>query len=193
MIPSPTPKPLYMEESIGILEVTSIAMGFHVADEMLKGGQVELVLSRTMCSGKFIVLITGKTAAVTSSVRRGEDIADYTLIDSFVIPNVHPQVLGAIRGANEITLKEALGILESFSIASLIEGADAAVKRAPIFLLEIRLAVGLGGKAFVTMTGTVANVKDAVEEGALIISKKGLLVNKIVIPNPRPEIITEWI
>jgi microcompartment protein CcmL/EutN len=182
-----------MKESIGILEVTSIAMGFFVADEMLKGGKVELVLSRTMCSGKYIVLITGKTAAVTSSVRKGEEIADYTLIDSFVIPNVHPQVLGAIRGANEIELREALGILESFSIASLIEGADAAVKRAPISLLEIRLAVGLGGKAFVTMTGTVANVRDAIDEGAEIIAKKGLLVNKIVIPNPRPEIITEWI
>ncbi|MCK4233483.1 BMC domain-containing protein [candidate division WOR-3 bacterium] len=182
-----------MEEAIGILEVTSIAMGFYVADEMLKGGEVKLILSRTMCSGKFIVLVTGETAAVTSSVKKGEEIADYTLIDSFIIPNIHPQVLGAIRGANEIKLKEALGILESFSIASLIEGADAAVKRAPISLLEIRLAVALGGKAFVTMTGTVANVKDAIDAGGEVIGKKGLLVNKIVIPNPRPEIITEWI
>jgi len=182
-----------MEEAVGILEVTSIATGFYVSDEMLKGGKVELVVSRTVCAGKYITLITGDTAAVTSSVRKGEEVADYTLIDSFIIPNIHPQVLRAIRGANEINLEEALGVLESFSVASLIEGADIAVKQAPVSLLEIRLAVALGGKAFATMTGTVANVKDAVEAGAEIIARKGLLVNKIVIPNPRKEIITEWI
>jgi microcompartment protein CcmL/EutN len=182
-----------MQEAIGILEVTSIATGFMVADEMLKGGEVELVLSRTVCSGKFIVLVTGETAAVTESVKRGEQTADCTLIDSFIIPNIHDQVLSAIRALQDIKLKEALGVLESFSIASLIEGADAAVKRAPVDLLEIRLAVALGGKAFATMTGTVADVTDAVEAGAAIIASKGLLVNKVVIPNPRPEILTEWL
>lgn len=181
-----------MQEAIGIIEISSIATGFTVADEMLKGGEVELVVSRTVCSGKFIVLVTGATAAVTESVKRGESTADFALIDSFVIPNIHPQVLRAIRGLAEITLREALGILESFSIASLIEGADGAVKQAPVDLLEIRLAVALGGKAFATMTGTVADVTDAIEAGAAIIAKKGLLVNKVVIPNPRPEILTEW-
>lgn len=182
-----------MQEAIGILEVSSIATGFTVADEMLKGGEVELVLSRTMCSGKFIVLVTGAAAAVAESVQSGEQRADFAIIDSFVIPNIHPQVLKAIRALQDVKLKEALGVLESFSISSLIEGADAAVKRAPIDLLEIRLAVALGGKAFATMTGTVADVNDAIEAGAAIISKKGLLVNKVVIPNPRPEILTEWL
>jgi microcompartment protein CcmL/EutN len=182
-----------MQEAIGILELTSIATGFTVADEMIKGGEVELVLSRTVCSGKFIVLVTGATAAVSESVKRGEQIANFTFIDSFIIPNIHPQVLKAIGGLQDVKLSEALGVLESFSIASLIEGADVSVKRAPVDLLEIRLAVALGGKAFATMTGTVADVKDAIEAGAAVIGKKGLLVNKVVIPNPRPEILTEWL
>lgn len=182
-----------MQEAIGILEVSSIASGFTVADQMLKGGEVDLVLSRTMCSGKFIVLVTGDTAAVTESVMNGEKKAGATMIDSFIIPNIHPQVLRAIRSLQEVKLKEALGVLESFSISSLIEGADAAVKRAPIDLLEIRLAMALGGKAFATMTGTVADVTDAIEAGAAVIGEKGLLVNKVIIPNPRPEILTEWL
>ena len=189
----PHERGITMQEAIGILEVSSIATGFTVADEMLKGGEVELVLSRTMCSGKFIVLVTGAAAAVAESVHSGEQRADFAIIDSFVIPNIHPQVLKAIRALQDVKLKEALGVLESFSISSLIEGADAAVKRAPIDLLEIRLAVALGGKAFATMTGTVADVNDAIEAGAAIIAKKGLLVNKVVIPNPRPEILTEWL
>lgn len=189
----PHERGIIMQEAIGILEVSSIATGFTVADEMLKGGEVELVLSRTMCSGKFIVLVTGAAAAVAESVQSGEQRADFAIIDSFVIPNIHPQVLKAIRALQDVKLKEALGVLESFSISSLIEGADAAVKRAPIDLLEIRLAVALGGKAFATMTGTVADVNDAIEAGAAIIAKKGFLVNKVVIPNPRPEILTEWL
>ena len=60
---------------------------------------------------------------------------------------------------------EALGIVESFSVASLIEGADAAVKAANVQLIEIRLAMALGGKAFVTLTGNVAAVQSAVDAG----------------------------
>ncbi len=86
---------------------------------------------------------------------------------------------------------EALGIVESFSVASLIEAADAAVKTARIRLIEIRLAMALGGKAFVTMTGDVAAVRSAVDSAAAVCSERGLLVNKVVIPNPRKELVKE--
>ena len=88
---------------------------------------------------------------------------------------------------------EALGIIESFSVASLIEAADAAVKTAAVELIEIRLAMALGGKAFVTMTGSVADVASAVEAGAAVVAAKGLLTNKVVIPRPRPELLQEMI
>ncbi len=81
------------------------------------------------------------------------------MIDSFVIPNLHESVFPAIAGATKIEALEALGIVESFSVASLIEGADAAVKAANVQLIEIRLAMALGGKAFVTLTGNVAAVR----------------------------------
>ncbi len=86
---------------------------------------------------------------------------------------------------------EALGIVESFSVASLIEASDAAVKAANVQLLEIRLAMALGGKAFMTITGDVAAVQAAVDAGAAVVSEKGLLVNKVVIPHPRKELMSE--
>ena len=49
--------------------------------------------------------------------------------------------------------------------------------------------MALGGKAFVSLTGSVSAVRTAVEAGARIIGAKGLLVNKVVIPNPRPELL----
>jgi microcompartment protein CcmL/EutN len=39
----------------------------------------------------------------------------------------------------------------------------------------------------------VASVQTAVDTGASVIAKRGLLVEKIVIPSPRPEIIDELI
>jgi microcompartment protein CcmL/EutN len=67
------------------------------------------------------------------------------------------------------------------------------VKAANVQLIEIRLAMALGGKAFVTLTGDVAAVEAAVDAAAQVVGQKGLLVNKVVIPRPRPELLNEMI
>jgi len=180
-----------IRESIGLIEFSSIAKGIEAADAMLKAAAVELVMNRTICSGKYIAMVTGDVAAVASSVHDGERVAAEAVIDTFIIPNVHPAIFPALTATNTVSSLDAMGILESFSVAALIEGADAAVKAADIELLEIRLAMALGGKAFVTMTGEVSAVRAAVDAGAEIIARQGLLVNKIVIPRPRPEIVRE--
>ncbi len=160
---------------------------------MLKASDVELVLARTVCSGKYIVLVRGDVAAVDASVGAGLAAGGFSVIDSFVIPNVHESVFPAISGINKVDSLEALGVIESFSVASLIEGADAAVKAANVRLIELRLAMALGGKAFVTMTGSVADVQSAVEAGSQVVAQRGLLVNRVVIPHPRPELFNEMI
>ncbi len=179
--------------SIGLLELSSVASGFQVADKMLKTAEVELLLSRTICSGKFIVLVGGEVAEVTSSVESGIAQGDAAVIDSFIIPNVHPQVFDALKAITKVDKLEALGIIEAFSVSSLIEAADAAVKSANVNLIEIRLAMALGGKAFVTLTGEVEAVTAAIEAGSQIVSNRGLLVNSVVIPSPRPELLNEII
>jgi len=176
---------------VGLIELSSIAAGFEVADAMLKAADVELLLSRTICSGKYMVLVRGNVAAVAASVQAGEAIGGGAVIDSFVIPNLHEQVFPALAGTGSRGQMEALGILESFTVAALLEGADAAVKAASVELLEIRLAVALGGKAFVTLTGGVSAVQSAIDAGAEVVSRKGVLVNRVVIPNPREELLAE--
>lgn len=179
--------------AFGLIELTSIAAGFQVCDAMLKAAGVELVLSRSICSGKYMVLIRGGVASVQASVAAGIAAGDFSVIDSFVIPNIDESVVPAIRGVNKVETLDALGVIESFSVASLIEGADAAVKSANVRLIEIRLAMALGGKAFVTLTGSVGDVRAAVDAGAAVVAAKGLLTNKVVIPNPRPELLSEMI
>ncbi|MEI6391746.1 MAG: BMC domain-containing protein [Verrucomicrobiota bacterium] len=180
-----------LEKSVGLIELTSIAAGFQVADIMLKAGNVRLLLSRSVCSGKYMVLIGGDTAAVEAAVSAGAEAANGCLIDQFVIPNLHPDVFVALGRAQPMQTDGALGILESFNIATMIQAADAAAKAANVTLLELRLAMALGGKAFCTMTGDVASVQAAVAAGREVISKGGALVYAVVISRPHPDVYRE--
>ena len=182
-----------IEKSIGMIELSSVAAGFQVADTMLKAGNVRLLLSRSICSGKYMVLIGGDTAGVESAVAAGADSANGCLIDSFVLSNVHPDVLTAIGCTQPVQPEGALGILESFNVATLIEAADAAAKAATVTLLEVRLAMALGGKAFCTLTGDVASVQAAVAAGRQVIADAGVLVNAVVISRPHPDVYREVI
>src|SRR5689334_22465107 len=179
--------------SIGLVEMGSIAAGFQVCDAMLKMADVQLVLARTICSGKYMVLVRGDVAAVEAAVKAGSTVGHFSVIDTFVIPNVHEAIFPAIAGITKVEALEALGIIESFSVASLIEGADAMAKTANVQLIEVRLAMALGGKAFASVTGSVSAVQSAVDAGAQTIARKGLLVNKVVIAQPRGELLTEMI
>ena len=181
------------EKSIGLVELSSVVAGFQVADAALKAGNVRLVLSRSICSGKYMVLIAGDPSAVQSAVAVGSDAANGCLIDSIVITNIHPDVIIAL-GRTSVTPPEgALGILESFNVATLIRAADAAVKSAHVNLLEVRVAMALGGKAFFTVTGDISAVQDAVAAGRKIIADAGMLVNAAVITNPHPDVYREVI
>lgn len=180
-------------KSIGIVETSSIAKGFEIADTILKTARVELVLNRTICPGKYMILVSGDVDAVQSSIESGLNIGAHTVVDHFVIPNLHPAVFPAISGVTHLPELKALGVIESFSVASIIEAADAAVKATPVQLVTIHLAMAIGGKGFVTLTGDVASVQEAVDVAAAVIERKGLLVEKVVIPRPRQEIIQEFI
>lgn len=179
--------------AIGIIETSSIAKGFQIADTVLKTANVEILVNRTICPGKYMVLIGGDVDAVSSSVEAGVRVGAHTVVDHFVIANVHPAVFPAISGVAHLPELKALGVIESFSVASIIEAADAAVKATPIQLVCIHLAMAIGGKGWVSLTGDVASVEEAVEIAAGVISRKGLLVEKVVIPAPRPEIVREFI
>ncbi|MBL7033607.1 MAG: BMC domain-containing protein [Candidatus Delongbacteria bacterium] len=182
-----------MKTSIGIIEFTSIASGIAASDAMLKAADVTLLISRTICPGKFMTMISGDVAAVRSSIEAAEQLATSEVVDTFIVANIHPTIIPAIQGINIVDKIDALGIIESFSVASLVEAADQAVKTAKVQILELRLAMAIGGKGFVTLCGEVAAVTSAVNTGAGFISQKGLLVNKVVIPHPRAEILKEYL
>lgn len=171
-----------MRPAIGLVEMNSIAVGIKVGDAMVKRAPVNLLEARTVCPGKYIVLVGGDTGPVKEAMAAGVETAGDSMVDRLFLPNVHVSIFPAIASAVEMEEVEALGIIETFSVASTIVAADAAAKTADVTLTEVRLANGLGGKSFVLMVGDVPNVEAAVEAGVNIIKDEGLLVRFVVIP-----------
>ena len=180
-----------MSRAIGLVEWRGIALGIVAADRMVKSSPVQLIQATSLCPGKYIVLVTGQVAAVENAVKNGASVYPEVVIDCLVLPNVHQDVFPALSGTTQLkSSRGALGIIETFSVASAIRAGDAAAKGAPVSLLEIRLARGMGGKALVLLQGEVGAVRTAVEHGKAAV-EDGLLVAGVVIPSVDPGLLQE--
>ncbi len=175
--------------AIGVVETLSIPLGILAGDQMLKTADVRLLSAQTVCAGKYIVVVAGEVAAVRSAASAGVESAAHGLVDSLVIPNVDPRVIRAMQGACDIGQVQAVGVVETFSLACAIQVADAAVKAAAVELIEVRLGRGLGGKSFVILTGEVAAVRAAIDAGEHAENTEGLVVSSVVIPSPHPDMV----
>jgi microcompartment protein CcmL/EutN len=176
-----------MIRAIGLVEFFSIARGIEVADQMLKTANVELLLSSATCPGKYITLVHGDVAAVENSVNAAVRLGGEFLVDHLIIPNVDEQIFPAITGSSSVENIRAIGVIESFAIASLIVAADACVKAANVDLLELRIGSGIAGKSYVVMTGDVSDVNAAVKAGVETIEDTGNIVCYTVIPSPHAD------
>jgi microcompartment protein CcmL/EutN len=181
--------------SIGLIELSSVATGFLVQDTMLKAGDIKLLLARSICSGKYLIVVAGDVTSVQAAVQAGGVAAGASLIERRQIARVHSAVLEAIANAVDFDRKQlkSIGVVETFSAASIIEAADAAVKSADVTLLRVHLAMALGGKGFMLMTGDVSSVQAAVAAGAKVAGEDGMLVGKGVIPAPSEELFRDYI
>ena len=83
-------------KSIGVIELSSIGIGYRVEDEMLKAASVDLLIARTICSGKYLIVVGGSVSDVEAAVQAGLTIADEAIIDHLVLPNVHDSVFPAL-------------------------------------------------------------------------------------------------
>lgn len=173
-----------MSQAIGILELTSIAKGMELGDVMLKSANVSLLVSKTLCPGKFLLMIGGDVGAVQQAIAAGDSKAGEMLVDSIVLPNIHASILPAISGLNPVEQRQAVGVVETWSVAACISAADRAVKAANVTLVRVHMAFGIGGKCYMVVSGDISDVENAVTVASDSAGKKGLLVYRAVIPRP---------
>jgi microcompartment protein CcmL/EutN len=183
--------------ALGLVETSSIARGIVVADAMVKRAPVAVVLARPVSPGKHLVLVTGEVGDVEESMRAGLEIAGAALVDRLELAQVADEVLAALARAADAhpqlpAAADTVGIFETFSVASALLSADAACKAIPgpdgVRLVELRLADGLGGKAFFVLAGAQGDVEAALFAAERAIPT-GLLLGRELIPRPHDDLL----
>src|SRR5690606_24623663 len=129
--------------------------------------------------GYYLALVTGEVADVTEAVDAGGLVGGEALRDRLLLPNVHPGVVGALRGARVPGATGAIGVVETATGAAAIGAADAGLKGAEVRLNQLRLGDGLGGKGLAIFAGVVADVEAAVALGGDAVTAQ--VVRRVVI------------
>jgi len=178
-----------MHPALLLLEFDSIAVGIEAGDAMAKRSLLGTLRAGTVQPGRYLVLAGGEVADVEEARAAGLTVGAGCLVDQIFLPDVHPEVVTALVGARRTESRDALGIIETRTVAATIGAADAGVKGADVTLIEILLADGLGGKAYVLFSGEVSDVEAAVELGAASLSRRQGLVARVVIPQIHGEML----
>lgn len=181
------------EPALGIIEYKSVAKGIYSCDLMVKKAPVRIVATHPICPGKYMTIISGEVADVEESMKVGIESGKDMVVNDLYLPYVHRSIIPAIAGTTEINNFDAIGIIETFSVTTCVQAADIAVKGTPIQLVEIRLANGLGGKAYFIMTGKLADVQVALDIAEEFAIKDGMLANSELIANPHPQLIEKGV
>lgn len=151
------------QPALALLEFDSIAIGIQAGDAMVKRAPVATIQSGTVQPGNYLVMVTGDVAPVEEAVAAGQEVGQSALRDTVYLPQVHPEVVTGIGGGRSLKEDDALGVVETRTVAAAIHAADAGLKGAEVTLWQLRLADGLGGKGIVLFAGLVADVEAAVE------------------------------
>jgi len=175
-----------MQPAIALLEFDSIAVGIEAGDAMAKRAPIDVLYAGTVHPGHYLVLVGGAVADVEEALDAGREIGGTAILDTVLLPNIHQDVVEAIRGRRRSGTGEALGVIETPTVASIIDAADAGVKGARVSLLELRLADDLGGKGYLLFDGPVAEVEAAVELGVARV-RPGIPTMRRIIPSLHSE------
>ncbi len=176
-----------MHPALALIEFDSIAAGVEAGDAMAKKAPVARVVAGTVHNGKYLALVAGEVADVEESYGEGLEVGASAVLDSVFLPGVHPRVADAINRQRQPGPIDALGIIETRTVAAAIAAADAGIKGAEVTLIEVRLADGLGGKGLVFFSGLVHDVEAAVRIGVECIATAPVLARAVVIPRLHPD------
>ena len=171
------------DPAVGMIELDSIAVGVVTGDAMVKASPLGSIEAGTVHPGRYLVLVGGDTASVEVALEVGHATGGEAVVDSMFLPDVHPQVSAALRSDDDtaVAAGEAIGLIETATVATVIEAADAGVKSADVTIAALRLADGLGGKGYVVFGGALADVEAAVESAVSRAEPSGHLIHHVVV------------
>lgn len=176
-----------------MIEFKSVARGIRTTDAIAKKAPVRILATNAICPGKYLVMFCGEVADVEESLNEGIRIGGDLIINDLFLPHIHRSIIPALTGTSIVEQFGSVGIIETFSVASCIKAADIAAKTTLIQIVEVRLANGLGGKGYFTMTGVQSDVEASLEAAKNHVKGEGLLAGYEIIENPHPDLIDKGI
>ena len=177
--------------AIALLEIDSIAVGIKTGDLMVKKAPISVLKTGTVHNGKYLILIGGSVASVEEAFAEGVLTSSDHLLDKVFLPDIHVQVHDGILGERISCNHDAIGVIETTSVATMIKSTDAGIKGADVDLIEIRLADDIGGKAFSIFGGSLEEVQAAVKIAKNATPKDDHWLSEIIVPNIHNDIATQ--
>jgi len=174
--------------AIALIELSSIARGILTADAMVKSAPISVLKTGTVHKGKYLILIGGSVASVEEAYTKGLTVGEGHTVDHLILPDIHPQLHDSVLGEKRTCDGEAIGVIETTSIAANIQSADAGLKAAEVDLVELKIADSIGGKAFTIFTGKLEEVEAAVYTAKEKTTDPKFWLQEIIIPNLHQDI-----
>ncbi|MCH9651832.1 MAG: BMC domain-containing protein [Deltaproteobacteria bacterium] len=169
-----------MEPALALLEFDSIALGIRTGNVMAKRTPLSALHCGTVQPGKYLVLAAGEVAEVEEALLAAREAVAEGLVAEIFLPSVHPQLVRGLCGDRREPQGEAVGVIETRTVATVLAFADAALKGAQVELLKIQLADGLGGKGYALLSGEMVDVEAALEVGEERADPSALVASELI-------------
>jgi bacterial microcompartment shell protein len=166
--------------ALALLEYAGAAHGLHAVDAMIKKAPIALLKCGTVHPGRFLALLGGTMASTEEAYHEG--VSRPGLHDSVLLPDAHAELQAALLGRILKPGDDALGVMETVDSCAMLKVADAAVKSAPIEIIEMRLADDLHGRSLLLLSGTLPDVDAAMDAGAARLGDPAQLTARTLIP-----------
>jgi microcompartment protein CcmL/EutN len=177
-----------MDMCVGFLEYISVGKGIEAADLISKNADIDILLAAPNCPGRYQILFTGDVGAVKSAVKLAQDNADFNFLDSLIMPRVDGKVIQALYTSEVTEITDGVAVFETMTMTATLVAADTMVKAADVEIVELRLGKGLAGKSYIIVTGSIQNLKAAMDAALENVKEKGVLISSVIIPSVSNEI-----
>jgi len=184
-----------VEDALALLEFESVAGGLRALDALVKRAPVSVLEANLVEPGRFLVMFCGGVAEVDESFTAARDIGGDQVTDQMFLPYAHPILLAGLRGQDDLRTADeldTLGVVEGGRVACTLQACDRALKDAGVALTGIRVAGGLGGRAYFLVHGAQHDVEAALEVAGGVLDEAGHRHRIECIPRPHEEMVA-WL
>ena len=178
-----------MGEALALLELDSVAGGLSALDALVKRAPVAILEANLVEPGKFLVLFSGGVAEVSECHSLVLEAYGGQVLSEMFLPMVHPSLLSGLRGVEHREAPDTLGVVEGTDVASTLKAADRSLKDADVRLCGIRLAIGLGGRAYFVVCGVQHDVEASIDAARSVLEPLGRVHRTEVITRPHDEMV----